>query len=636
MMHPHNRIHAPMPAPPWAIQQRHLIDQLNDAADAFVARYVEADGTLKWRAAWPGMDGSDDPYEGFMQLALLYVLGGADHLYDDARRIWDGITWQWTEYGQVDREFAKYYDWMHHGEGYLYLFFLGMAHPTSRKDRQRAQRFGRMYAGLDPLAPNYDPAHKLMRAPLTGSHGPRHHVTPEDWQTHRVVLDHYLAPYEDIIDTTFADMRCRWSDDRIYADIIAKMNERMNRGDVPLNLNSNAIITHAYLYDGAEHWRTRVLEYLAAWEERTQRNGGITPDNVGLTGRIGEYLDGKWWGGYYGWRWPHGFMTIIEPITNACMNALLLTGDQRWLQLARQQLDANWDLGHDVAGQWHVPHRHFDSGWSDYRLPTHKYPIYLWFASLAAEDYQRVMRIPRTHDWNDIQIGSGKHYISNTLPWFEYIHGRNPDYPERILAANTALVHQQVRKMHTPIADPANWADTTGIDARGLNINMDVDPIHAWQELTPVCVEGLLQLTLGAPMHISHGGMQYGIVRYYDASKRRPGLPPGVAALVSTITAEQFTVTLVNTDLHTPQHIVLQAGTFGEHHFRQVDVTSHTGTLLYTQQIDAPWYTITLDGGCGAHLAFTYTRYQHAPSYANPWEHPRDGQPLIMPRTVEE
>jgi hypothetical protein len=25
--------------------------------------------------AWPGMDGSDDPYEGFMNLALLYSWG---------------------------------------------------------------------------------------------------------------------------------------------------------------------------------------------------------------------------------------------------------------------------------------------------------------------------------------------------------------------------------------------------------------------------------------------------------------------------------------------------------------------------------------------------------------------------------
>lgn len=636
MPYPTNHISTPVQAPLWAIQQRHLIAQLNEAADEYVARYVEADGTLKWRAHWPGMDGSDDPYEGFMQLALLYVLGGADHLYDDARRIWDGITWQWSEYGQIEREFTKYYDWMHHGEGYLYLFFLGMADPTSRKDRQRALRFARMYTGTDPQAANYDPHHRLIRSPLTGSQGPRFTVTAEDWQTHRVVLDHYLAPFEDVHNTDFASMRCHWSDDAVYADVIAKMNARMNRGDVPLNLNASALITHAFLYDGAAHWQQWLQDYLSAWEERARRNGGIIPDNVGLNDVIGEYMDGKWWGGYYGWRWPHGFMTIIEPITNACMNALLMTGDMRWLTLARQQLDANWALGKEISHQWHVPFRHFDAGWTDYRLPLHKYPIYLWLASLADEDYQRVMRIPRNSDWNEIHIGSGKHYISNTLPWFEYVHGRNPAYPEHILAANTALVHNQLRKMRSPIADPANWNDTTALAANHLNINMQVDPIHAWQELTPVCVEGLLQLTLGAPMHISHGGLQFGQVRYYDGQRRRPGLPDGVAALVSQITSDHVTLTLINTDLHHAREVVIQAGTFAEHHFVSATLASTTGHVIATPHIDHRWYGLVLHAGCGAVITFTMTRYQHAPTYANPWQSANDGQPLIQPRTQEQ
>jgi hypothetical protein len=57
------------------------------------------------------------------------------------------------------------------------------------------------------------------------------------------------------------------------------------------------------------------LEYIKAWMDRRDKNGGIVPDNIGLSGAIGEFNDGKWWGGYYGWRWPHGFMTIMEPIT---------------------------------------------------------------------------------------------------------------------------------------------------------------------------------------------------------------------------------------------------------------------------------------------------------------------------------
>ena len=56
--------------PEWAIRQRHLIDQMNRAAPKYVDRYTRSDGTLIWRDEWPGIDGSDDPYEGFVSLCM--------------------------------------------------------------------------------------------------------------------------------------------------------------------------------------------------------------------------------------------------------------------------------------------------------------------------------------------------------------------------------------------------------------------------------------------------------------------------------------------------------------------------------------------------------------------------------------
>ena len=47
MTTPTFHIRTPMEIPQWAIQERQLIDTLNDAARAFVARYVRPDGTLK-------------------------------------------------------------------------------------------------------------------------------------------------------------------------------------------------------------------------------------------------------------------------------------------------------------------------------------------------------------------------------------------------------------------------------------------------------------------------------------------------------------------------------------------------------------------------------------------------------------
>ena len=443
--------------PAWAVLERHLFDVLNQAAMEFVDRYTRPDGTLIWnRDTWPGMDGSDDPYEGFMNLALFYALGGKEETLAAARRIWEGITFQWTEYGQIAREFDKYYDWMHHGEGYLYFYFFGLCDPLSLKDRQRAERFARFYTGDDPLAPNYDKRLRLIRSPLTGSFGPRFTVTEEDWCTHRGILDGYLAPFEDIPGVDVRSGRCPWSDDKVYREIIKRMNERMNRGDVPLNLNATSLVAHAYMYTADEKYRQWVLDYLEAWTERARRNGGIIPDNVGLGGVIGEYNGGKWWGGYYGWRWPHGFMTIIEPIVNACMNALLLTGDDGRLSLAREQLDRNWECGREEEGVWKVPYRRFDDGWHDYRFPNPIYPIYLWTASMQDEDLTRIDRIwrhGRDHDWNRIIIPnvSGrdketgretKHYIGNTIPWFRFIRGENPGYPERILEANCELIRR--------------------------------------------------------------------------------------------------------------------------------------------------------------------------------------------------
>ena len=62
-----------------------------------------------------------------------------------------------------------------------------------------------------------------------------------------------------------------------------------------------------------------MLTYLSAWAERTAANKGIIPDNVGLSGHIGESMEGKWWGGYYGWRWPHGAINLLEATVVAGM-----------------------------------------------------------------------------------------------------------------------------------------------------------------------------------------------------------------------------------------------------------------------------------------------------------------------------
>ena len=384
------------PPPEWAMQQRHLIRCMDEAAVQFVRRYTREDGTLIWRDTWPGMDGSDDGYESFQNFPLFYALGGSEEVHRLSRVEWDAVTRQFTAYGQIYREFDAYYDWMHHGESSIYFYYFGLADPTIARDRERALRFAAMYTGEDPEAPNYDPRLKLIRSPITGSRGPRFENSAEDWVTHRPILADYPPPFEDI--PGCPGPKADWNDDRIFAEILQRMNARMMRGDVPLNLTATSLITNASLYTGEDRYRQWVLDYLAAWQERTRANGGIVPDNVGPSGKIGELMDGKWWGGYYGWRWPHGYTHLLEPILIAASNAYLLTGNESWLDFPRSQMDRLWELGREEelpSGErrWVVPHRHGESGWYDYRPMNPVYPITLWALSMSAADRERVENV---------------------------------------------------------------------------------------------------------------------------------------------------------------------------------------------------------------------------------------------------
>ena len=140
--------------------------------------------------------------------------------------------------------------------------------------------------------------HRIIRSPINGSKSPRFELTAEDWSTHRADLSRYLSPYEDVpgFGTSDPFSAVVWTDDATFARVLELMNERMAHGDVPLNLNATSLVTNAYLYTGDEKYRRWVLDYVQAWMDRAKQNGGVIPDNVGPNGRIGERMNGKWWG----------------------------------------------------------------------------------------------------------------------------------------------------------------------------------------------------------------------------------------------------------------------------------------------------------------------------------------------------
>ena len=136
-------------------------------------------------------------------------------------------------------------------------------------------------------------------------------------------------------------------------------------------------------------------------------------------------------------------------------------------------------------------------------------------------------------------------------PWFAFLAGDHPAYPERILAAAQAEVrHRLARGLRYRDSDVAE-AD-----------------IHVWQQCNPVVTEALVQLTWGGPQVIYNGGLQQARVRYYDAERRRPGLPGSVAALVSSIDPAATVVELVNLSPQQDRTVVVQAGAFAEAHHR--------------------------------------------------------------------
>lgn len=633
------------PPPTWALLERQLMELMNQSTAPFLARYVREDGELIWREGGTGSrDGADDFYESAFNWPLFYLLGGGDHLLTEGQRIWDGITRQLTRAGMLKQEYELGYDQFHQGESYIYFYFLCLADPSNPLNRERARRFAGFYLNEDPEAPNYDPAHKIIRAAHNGSGGPRWGFSDEaepryNWGASMRI---YGLPYHDIPGVTHYD---DLQDPVKARQMGAAMYERMGKGDVAGNLIVTSLVANAYLMTGDTKYRDWVVEYVEAWRERAQQNGGLLPDNVGPSGQVGELMNGKWYGGLYGWTWPHGYYNIGMAATVAGINAYLLTGRAAYLDLPRSQFDYIWALGEERdirtlemslghhwlgaftahAGDYTMfvaPYRYGDHGWFDYQPLSPVYPTALWNITMAEADWARIeaLRTVEKYDWRTVIPYRNKEDAGHEQPWLRYLAGDNPTYPEAILQATYAMVtHRLALIAH-------DQADLTKVN------------IHHWQEHNPVICEALVQLTLGAPQFIYNGGLLHCRVRYFDADRQRPGLPPDVAALVETLTDQRTVIKLVNLSPFAEHKVIIQAGGFGEHRFTAVTydvrtseypgshksyapspITVRTETVQaalptgdrYLQVVLPPSTQITLD--------LATARYVNPPDYGLPW-----------------
>jgi hypothetical protein len=648
------RAGTPLGEPPaWATLERDLLECLDDAVEPVLDRYVEDDGTVMWPPAddYTGIDALDDAYESFFDWPLAYLLGADERLLDLGKREFDAITEQFAAYDtghghpMVVDEYEQGYDWFHQSEGYVFFYLLCMADPADERFRERARRFADLYLN-DADAPDlYDEEHRLLKAPMLGSKGPAHRnfsgeTPPPQYHSHaesRIPWSYeewkeaYGLPFYDIeeIDTV-ADLR----DEAKARRMGEALRDRCAHGDVPQNLAATTMAVNAYLLSGEARYREWALEYTEAWIERTEENGGLLPDNVDLEGEIGGNLDGKWYGGYYGWTWPHGWRSMGSGPTVAAENAALLTGDPSYLEWPRSQIERLADLGIEHDGELHVPYKHADpatldygtgwntgdalhdgegnvyqdEGWFEFRPSdgmNDSYVGHVWHALLdeGSEALIEALDGPLDADREYHVGGGGKAKAGNDVAWIAYLRGALPDYPERILRDNRRIVTERLAFCREDDQDPATYGDAY------------------LQQRNPVVTEGLVHCTMGAPHLVYHGGLQGGRVRHFDPARERPGLPRDVAALVTGLETDRTTLVLVNLGA-TERTVAVQAGAFAQHAFGRVtyEVRSDGAREKRAVDVDDDVLEVTLPGGTRTTLDAETRRFANDPTYAFPWD----------------
>ena len=570
-------ITTPMSPPPWALLERELIRANNDHTRVFFDRYFDERGYLLCVERWGALDGPDDAIENFTNVPALYLIGGSDDLVAMCRKAQEGHLRQYTEAkteevafareGMYFREFPVMFDWAHHQEGNAVTGTIGLCDPGDDRHIRRLRRFAGFYMEGDDLpgqieVPNWDPEHRLIRSMFNGSRGSLlRRTTPLDWAGDRIedgrfILAHGERNYQDMLDHYIG-----------YEDVA---------GDHPLNLAATCMAFNAYVHTKESRYKDWLLEYADAWVERTRANGGIIPSNIGLDGAIGGAAGGRWWGGVYGW--AH---TTITPHTGEpksrlgvarCLdgfgNALMLTGDRRYLEPWRTTLDGVNANSKVIDGARMYPRMHNDDGW--YEWETGPYDdgaldIYYW--SMDEADRGRV-----------------------NSPWIDFMEGNNPGYPDEVLQRDIGVVRQKVQDM---------YADPTTPDTR-LSDNPN--------SFRPATVDALVELTMGGviprvgrPLHTR--------LRYFDPRRARPGLPTDVGALVEGLTAEETRVRLVNVNQLEPRAVVLQGGTYGEHQWTSVRVDGGDAHPVKDRVL-----TVHLAPGAGACLTIGTSRYANDPT----------------------
>lgn len=619
--------------PQWAIMQRQLIWTIEQAAPYYVKRFIRSDGSTYGKGPY------DDVYEMFFNWPELYAISGNKYFFETASKEYNAITRTNTTYykdsidyfHQLHKEFPRNDDFFHISEGLTAFYNLALGDPTLPENIQRAKRFAGFYLNEDPQAQNYDPNHHVIKSIFTGSEGP---LVSSD-ATYNLRYGHAsLYPKLDSLEPTWADEPKR------KKQIQALYDQMVTRTDVPVNLAATGLMTNAYLYTGEEKYKKWVLDYVDGWMKHIADNKGLLPDNVGLTGKVGEYRNGQWWGGLYGWYGRYGLMMMFSQLSVATENAYLLSGDPKYLDLLRSQTTSLLQRSKTTKeGQLLVPFRYKKEGWYSYRPMMVQDLAHLWHASMATQDWEKIeilMKGNKFHPlwdegiWGQNTLNEGDTKVwepAEPFDWSEelsngdrtfgsaeharlmYYAGKNPDWP---LESLTADYKEVMKRMNFMQNDPR---DVATINADDLYPN------------NPVITKALIQTTMGTPQTIYNGGLLRATLRYFDADKKTPGLPKDVAALVEGLEADRTIVNLVNLSVTDSRRVVLQAGAFGEHVFTSFSYEQLKGNEkeIIKKEVNNPYFVVELLPGASIKLNIGMKRFVNKPSYAFPWQREKVG-----------
>ncbi len=572
-------INKPMSPPAWALLERELLKANSAACKEFYERFFDERGWLLCVERWGGDDGPDDAIENCTDWPILHALGGSDEVLKLYKKAYEGHLRQYTlaktkdvpfaRDGMYYKEFPVTFDWLHNGEGLTVFNLQGLSDPYDDAYRKRVRRFAGFYMNEDPGAPNYDPKHKIIKSMFNGSRGPLlRKATALDWAgdpieiENRFRLGHGEKNYKEMLEH-FQD----------YNDIV---------GDHPLNLVATCLPMNAFMLENEEKYKKWVLEYVDAWRERTIANNYIIPSNIGLDGKIGGETGGKWYGGVYGW----GF-SVKVPQTGALAhrnqtfkgihgftNAYLLTGDDKYLDPWRKQIDAINAQNKTIDGVESHPTMFGDKGW--YAFAPGRYTVNareVYWMSMKPEDRAR----------------------TKNEPWFDYLEGKNARFPEQALRRDLEQVRNRVSAMRK---------DTTTPDTRLADDSL---------KYNPASVNALVELAMGGLPPGRAGVLLHARLRYFDPNRKRAGLSEGVSALIEKMNANRITLNLVNTNQLEERTVIVQAGGYGEHQFT---IASLDGKDV---PINAGKLWVRLAPGSGGTIELVMKRYVHSPTLALPW-----------------